>query len=107
MNNKRARRTNPEIRKKQILDAAIKLSVKIGYSSITRDAVAAHANISSSLIANYFPTMHDLKTSVIITAVLQGQVEIIAQGLSLNDPVALSAPERLRKRAAKFIRSKK
>ena len=84
------------VREKQILDAALSLSVKIGYSCITRDAVAEIAGVSSALIANYFPRMYHLKQAIMQTAIKQEVLEVIAQGLSIRDPMALKISNELK-----------
>ena len=96
-------RMEPNDRRNQILDAAIVLSINIGYKCITRDAVAEVAGISSSLIANYFPRMVDLKKAVMEAAIEERKLEIIAQGLSISDPLALEISEELKKKVLKYL----
>lgn len=102
----RAERTEPQLRREQILDAAITLSLKIGYRSITRDAVAGEAGISSSLIAHYFPVMEDLKTKVMEYAIEDERLAILAQGLAINDPLTLAIPDELKNRVIQFLSEK-
>ena len=80
----RAKRTNPEIRKAQILDAAIRLAIKVGYNALTQQAVAREADVSSSLIPFYFPTIATLKEAVLERAIEQKMIPVLAQIVTLN-----------------------
>lgn len=84
------RREEPETRRKEILDAAISLSLEHGYQNITREQVAVRANTSCPLVSWYFGTMEILKSQVMETAVQQEIIGIIAQGLIRYDPQALN-----------------
>lgn len=94
----RAKRTPPEVRKQHILKEAIKLSIKIGYNKITRDGIAEHTKVTSSLIARYYPTMDDVRRAVIEEAIKNEIVEILAQGLALKDPLTLKINKRLKRK---------
>ena len=65
----RAIRTNPRVRKAQILAAAMSLASEVGHKNITRDAVAMRCDISSSAVAKYYSTMHKLKAAVLCEAI--------------------------------------
>jgi AcrR family transcriptional regulator len=99
----RASRTKPDIRKAHILEAAINLSIRIGYKSITRDAVAEMAGISSGLIGNYFPKMSHLKHAVMAFAIEHQVVEIIAQGLTVGDAHALKINDDLKQKVMQYL----
>jgi AcrR family transcriptional regulator len=103
---RRATRTNPKIRKEQILLAAIKLSKRVGYHSITRDSVAEIADVSSPLISVYFPTVASLKAAVIRAAIDNEIVEIIAQGLSLNHPQVRKISKPVKHKVMEFLKIK-
>lgn len=100
---KRAKRKKPEVRRELILEAAIALAKKEGYHRITRDAVARRAEISSALIATYYPRMVHLKTAVLDAAIDREIVEIVAQGLSLGVPRALRIGEGLRQKVTTYL----
>lgn len=53
---KRARRLDPEVRRKLILDAAGALVLERGVSNCTLDEVAAASNVSKPLVYKYFPS---------------------------------------------------
>lgn len=79
-------------KKNEILTIAISLSIKVGYTSITRAAIAREAKISDGLVNRYFGTMTKLKKVVIKTAIEKQIPEIILQGFLLGDPLIKSAP---------------
>jgi len=60
----RARRLAPEQRRAQIVDAAVKLIVSTGHSSVTLEQVAAAAGISKPLIYKYFSRREDLLKAI-------------------------------------------
>lgn len=86
-------------RQGQIVTAALKVAERDGFSKVMRDAVAREAGCSTSLIFNYFKTMPQLRRAVMRAAVASGNLKVIAQGLALKDPRAISAPPELKERA--------
>lgn len=96
-------RANPELRKDQILTAAVELAKTKGYHKITRDAVAQSANVSAGLVSRYFNTMNHLRRSIMGVALNKEIPEIIAQGLANNDPRARKAPKDLKRQALDLI----
>jgi len=96
-------RANPEIRKTQILNSALQLSIDKGYKNVTRADVATRACISESLVSRYYSTMKQLQRAVIRTAVKQEILTIIAQGLVMNDDHANKAPKELKQKAMNSI----
>ncbi len=99
----RASRQNPQTRRESILDAAIDLSKTRGYNRITRDEVATRAGVSSPLIGTYFPRMADLRKAVIQAAISREIVEVIAQGLTINDNHAIELNEELRFKVMTYL----
>jgi AcrR family transcriptional regulator len=99
----RAVRIKPDLRRELILDAAIRLSAEIGYKSITRDAVANAAGISSTLVGKYYPTMIQLKTAVMEEAIARRSVEVVAQGLATRHPLALRIDDELRQEVVDYL----
>ena len=99
----RAIRTKPVVRKEHIINAAIQLSIKVGYKCITRDAVAEIARVSSPLVATYFPRMSNLKLAVIQRAIQDEIVEVLAQGLILNDKKTWEISDKLKKKVLAYI----
>jgi AcrR family transcriptional regulator len=75
----RAKRTEPEKRKQQILSVAIRLAIKIGYANLSRDIVAKSCKVSPALVSRYFPTVELLKRAVIREALRTNNMPIAAQ----------------------------
>jgi AcrR family transcriptional regulator len=94
-----ATRLAPNDRKKEILDAAVKLARHKGYTNVTRDDVARGANCSAALVSRYFSTMTKLRHSVMRAAVHGAVYEVIAQGLACKDRQAMKAPAALKQQA--------
>ena len=90
-------------RRDRIMDAALRLAAAKGYKNWSREAVATAARVSAGLVNHYFGTMAALQTEVMREAVARELPGIVAQGLVYKDPVALAAPERLRKSAIKTL----
>ena len=93
------KRMKPTERKLEILDAALLVAERGNYASITRDAIAKQAGVSSTLVQHYFGSMTKLKRAVMRRAVKCGNLTVIAQGLIAKDEHAMNAPHALRDRA--------
>lgn len=100
-------RTDPELRKDQILNIAINLASIIGCHRITRNEVAVKAGVSIGLVNNYFGTMKQLKRSIMRAAVKRKIPEIIAFGIIDNNIYAKKAKGELRRLALELINNKK
>jgi len=96
-------RKNPENRKKEILEAAIRLSKKIGYSHITRDGVAEKAGVSFALVSFYYGTIEKLKAAVLKEAIGEEIIEIIAQGLVRKDKQTARLPQDLKDKVLQHL----
>ena len=96
-------RTNPELRRDQILSAAVTLSIMDGYNNIRRDEIAEVAGVSEGLVTNYFNTMNQLRRDIIRAAIKKEIPEIIAQGLANGDKHARKASTELKEKAANII----
>lgn len=96
-------RTNPELRREQILNVAVEMADKDGYNNITRDAIAETAGVSMGLVTRYFGTMKQLRRDIIRVAIKREIPNIIAQGLANGDPHARKAPKNLKSQAANII----
>lgn len=92
-----------QLTKKRIIDAALQLTLEIGYHKLRRDNIAAHARVSPGLIAYHFGTVEKLRREVMRTAIRKKLILIIAQGITMRNPDALKAPLNLKKKATKFL----
>ena len=91
------------MRKAQILNVAVDISFRLGYYALTRDGVASAAGTSFSLVTKYFGTMQGLKDEVMKEAISREIPEIILQGMVIDDPIAMNAPQELKDKATQLI----
>lgn len=89
--------------KEILLKIAIDLAERIGYDNITKIEIARIAQVHHSLINRYFGTVEFLKNLVIQAATEEENLQIIAQGLSINDQRFVKIPDKLKIKAAKYI----
>jgi AcrR family transcriptional regulator len=80
----RAKRTEPFIRRIEILESAIYLAEKIGHLNITRAAIAQDCKISGATVARYFPTIEKLQQEVYKRAIRSENVSILRHCLSIE-----------------------
>ena len=98
------KRLLPDDRKRQILDAAIKLSeMPGGWSRLTRDAVAKEAGCALGLPSKYFGTMINFRRSIMRAALATHNFSIIAQGLADGDKCAQKAEKDLKRKALETL----
>lgn len=90
-------------RKKQILDAALKLANSIGYSHVSRDKIAPlvgnDGGIAVGTISHHFGTMAQFRRALMRYAIEKKNITVIAQGLAAKDRHAQKAPDDLKKKA--------
>lgn len=91
-------RLEPNQRKQQILNAALKWAEYAGLSNITREDVARAAFVAPSTVTVYF-TMEELRTAVVKMAVKVECLSVIKDGLFLGYNAAIDAPEELKNKA--------
>lgn len=87
----------------QILAAALELAPRVSYARLTRDEVAKHIGIPSSLIPYHMGTMEEFRRKIMREAVRVECLPVIAQGLVARDRHALKAPEPLRTKALQSL----
>jgi hypothetical protein len=93
-------RMSRRARHDEILTVALRLACDVGYTHVTRDAIALAAGCSPALVSEMFGTMVCLRRAIQRAAVANHVLPVIAQGLALRDPHALRAPAELRAEAA-------
>lgn len=96
-------RLAPKHRKQLILLEALHLAGFRGYQHITREEVAGRVGTVPGLINVYFPTIGDLRAAVLTEAIRLCVIPVVAQGLVMQDPVALDAPQDLKDAAASWV----
>lgn len=78
-----------------IFRAALRIARKPGgWSSMTREAIAARAGCAESLVSYYYSTMEELRGELMNEAMLRGHADLLAQGITSGYVVlnALSKP---------------
>ena len=103
MTKKNAKRMDPIDRREQILAAAVGMAGDVGFQKITRDGVATRAGVAMGLVTRYFGTMCQLRRHVMRSAVKNGIIPIVAEGLAIGDPHAKKAGPELRAKVISFI----
>lgn len=94
------KRLLPQVRKEEILAAALALSRVRGYDKVTRAEIAQAAGCSATLPSVYFGTITKMRRAIMSAAVAAGDVRVIAQGLVRGEAKAKAAPLELREQAA-------
>jgi AcrR family transcriptional regulator len=100
---KRTVKIGKKERMAQIINVALIHAEKIGYQSLSRKIVADLAGVTPSLIHYHFKSMGKFKKLLMKGAVTREILPIIAQGLSARDPIALKAPDELKKRVMLYL----
>lgn len=95
----RRTRLDAASRRELILQVATRLSVRRGYTVVTREMIADAADISPASVSHYFGTMDELRAEIMGHAIRAEVLEVVAQGLTAHDERAQAAPEALRRRA--------
>ena len=97
------KRLTKEARVQELLEVALKLAVRKGFNKVDRVGVADAAKCSVALVSHHLGNANDLPDLVMAFAIEKRNLRVIAQGLSFRHPLALAAPEDLRKRAADSV----
>lgn len=96
-------RLKADVRKDEILAAAVKLAAKGHYNSVTREQIAQAVGVTGPAVQYHFGSMPQLKRAIMRAAVAAGNLKVIAQGLVAGDKYAKAAPEELRTKALKAL----
>ena len=100
-----------DVRRDQILTAAMDIALTDGYDKLTRDGVADRANVAAGQVNRIFNTMPQLKRAVMRSTIAQLELNpsnqrllmILAAGLSYRETPALNAPMDLKNSAVKLL----
>lgn len=96
-------RLKAKVRKEQLLNSAVILSHQKGFTNVTRQDIARHAEVSEGLVSMHWGTMEQMRRSLVRHAVIVEDLQIIAQGLAARHPAALKASDQLKQKAAKAL----
>jgi AcrR family transcriptional regulator len=89
----------PERRKKQILKAAVAVAIREGFAAMTREQVAARANVSGPLVSQYFTSMAELRDAVVRYALEHSIQRILGQAIAHGSPLVTELSQAARKKA--------
>jgi len=92
-------RSTPQLRIRAILQAALHLARRHGYTRITRAMIAERAGCSASLISAHVGDMMQVRRLVLREAVRTEDWVVVAQGIVARDPVVARLPVAVRRMA--------
>jgi AcrR family transcriptional regulator len=87
----------------ELIDAALRVAERVGWQSMTRDAVAQEAGCSAALVSHHLGTMDALRRTVMRAAVTRRVARVVAEGIIARDRHALRADPALRDAAAALV----
>lgn len=86
-----------------ILEAAITLATREGFTELRRDAIATEAGCTFGLVTIRLGTMTEVRRAVMRAAIKRKIWSVLAQGLACNDPTALKAPQDMKDEAGVWL----
>ena len=92
-------RLTPDIRREQVVEAALRLAQSKPYWQITRNELADEVGIAGSVVQYHFNTVKQMRRAIMRAAVHREDLTVVAQGIAAQDPHALKADAGLRARA--------
>jgi len=87
----------------QILQAALAVAQTVGYNRMTRDQIAAHCGIPSSLIAYHCGTMVELRRSLVRHAIKTNNLVVLAQAIVAKDSRVKNLPDDIKRAALESL----
>jgi AcrR family transcriptional regulator len=87
------------IRRESILDAALELASSDHYRSITRDQIATRAGTATGNVNRLFGTIAELRRELVKHAIQHDNLKIIAQAITVNDPIVGTLDADIRRQA--------
>jgi len=94
-----SKRFKPEVRKEQIIDAAIGIVEGGGFSSLDRQTVARVVGVSGQTINHYFGTLKQLERAVKRAAIAKPSYSVIAQLIVMKDATVENLDAETKRRA--------
>lgn len=86
-----------------ILKAAAQLAMEKGFNTLTRKEIADAAGVSEALVSFYLGDMDAARNMTLQYACAHRILKIVAQGLSVDHPIAKALPVTDRRAAASHI----
>lgn len=96
-------RLKAPVRIQQCIDAALELARDKPYHEVTRNEIAEAVGVAGSVVQWHFGTVKQLRRQIMRAAIRAERLDIILQGIAVQDPHALRAPEELRNRAVRSL----
>ncbi len=103
MGDRKFTRLPHDVRYKQILDKAVELVIADGLANLTRDGLAEFAGISQGQIGYYFEDMDGLREAIVLRAIENQNIEVLAEAMRYKHPAIYNLSEKLRKAAIKIL----
>lgn len=94
-----SKRLKPEVRKEQVIDAALRLAGQSHYLEVGREDIAAALGFSASTIRYHFKTLTQLRNDLVRAAIKRNDLAVIAQAITAKHPHAVKASPELRRQA--------
>lgn len=91
---------HPWERKQDIMRAALRVAKREGYLNITRQLVSKECPCSTGLVSHYFGTIDNLRTELMHEAVRIVDLDVIAQGLAVNEHLLIDLDPKIKRAAA-------
>lgn len=112
MSKSKTQRLSPEIRREQILDAAVCVAIDKGYSNMSRIAIANKAGCANGQVSRVWGTMGQLRRSVMraVVKLLKKSPKdltllgILLEGLARGESAAKAASPELKKAALELVK---
>ena len=86
-----------------LIDAGLSCAERVGWSNLTRDLIAAEAQVTNGLISIRLGTMDQARRSIMRRAVERRSLKVVAEGLAVGDKTARKAPEDLKQEASQWL----
>jgi AcrR family transcriptional regulator len=94
---------NTDRMKASILSTAMQLANLHGFGKVTRNMIADRMEIATGSVSYHWKDMRKLAAAMVERAVETGNLKILGQAIAAKHPVALRAPDDLRKAAVLAI----
>lgn len=91
---------NTDKMRASILSTAMQLANLHGFGNVTRDMLANRMEIACGSVSYHWKGMRKLEAAMVERAVETENLKILGQAIAAKHPLALKAPDELRKRAA-------
>lgn len=92
-----------DVRKEELLAAALKLAQLHGIKGLTREDIAREAQTANSLVSHHFGTMKQLHRALVRHAIKHGNVIVTAQAVAGKHLKLEDVPEALRPQVSTYL----